>query len=103
MKDVLLLLSTILNDLWVKLYEYLMRGCEKACQKAWPPVNIKTAIFNQQYLSHLCMDFNVTNMSRIIIIIMYFIYSAQYLHILQDSKRYLTNPTVQVQPQLTSN
>ena len=39
---------------------------------------------------------------HIIIIIMY-LYSAQYLHILQDSKRYLTNPTVQVQPQLTSN
>ena len=37
-----------------------------------------------------------------IIIIMY-LYSAQYLHILQDSKRYLTYPTVQVQPQLTSN
>ena len=37
-----------------------------------------------------------------IIIIMY-LYSAQYLHILQDSKRYLTHPTVQVQPQLTSN
>ena len=36
-----------------------------------------------------------------IIIIMY-LYSAQYLHILQDSKRYLTNPIVQVQPQLTS-
>ena len=36
------------------------------------------------------------------IIIMY-LFSAQYLHILQDSKRYLTNPTVQVQPQLTSN
>ena len=29
-----------------------------------------------------------------------YLYSAQYLHILQDSKRYLTNPTVQVQPQL---
>ena len=39
---------------------------------------------------------------RIIIIIMY-LYSAQYLHILQDPKRYLTNPIVQVQPQLTSN
>ena len=38
----------------------------------------------------------------IIIIIMH-LYSAQYLHILQDSKRYLTNPTVQVQPQLTSD
>ena len=37
-----------------------------------------------------------------IIIIMY-LYSAQYLHILQASKSYLTNPTVQVQPQLTSN
>ena len=32
-----------------------------------------------------------------------YLYSAQYLHILQDSKRYLANPTVQVQPQLTSN
>ena len=31
-----------------------------------------------------------------------YLYSAQYLHILQDSKRYLTNLTVQVQPQLTS-
>ena len=28
-RDVLLLLSTILYDLWVKLYEYLMRGSEK--------------------------------------------------------------------------
>ena len=49
MKDVLLLLSKILYDLWVKLYEYLMRGCEKAYQKAWPPVNIKTLISNLQY------------------------------------------------------
>ena len=32
-----------------------------------------------------------------------YLYSVQYLHIQQDSKRYLTNPTVQVQPQLTSN
>ena len=39
----------------------------------------------------------------IIIIIIMYLYSAQYLHMLQDSKRYLTNPTVQVQPQLTSN
>ena len=39
----------------------------------------------------------------ILIIIIMYLYSAQYLHILQDSKRYLTNPTVQVQPQLTSN
>ena len=50
MRDVLLLLPTILYDLWVKLYEYLMRRCEKACQTAWPPVNIKTAIFNLQYI-----------------------------------------------------
>ena len=41
--------------------------------------------------------------SIIIIIVIMYLYSAQYLHILQDSKRYLTNPTVQVQPQLTSN
>ena len=30
----------------------------------------------------------------IIFIIIMYLYSAQYLHILQDSKRYLTNPTV---------
>ena len=41
-----------------------MRGCEKACQRAWAPVYIKTAIFNLQYLSHFYMDFNLTNMSR---------------------------------------
>ena len=34
MWDVLLLLSTILNDLWVKLYEYLMRGYEKSMSKS---------------------------------------------------------------------
>ena len=38
-----------LYGLWVKMYEYLMRGCEKACQKACPSVNIKTAIFNLKY------------------------------------------------------
>ena len=32
-----------------------------------------------------------------------YLYSAQYLHILQDTKRYLTHLTVLVQPQLTSN
>ena len=42
-------------------------------------------------------------LAGVIIIIIMYLYSAQYLHILQDSKRYLTNPTVQVQPQLTSN
>ena len=44
----------------------------------------------------------LTFMTFYIVIVMY-LYSVQYLHILQDSKRYLTNPTVQVQPQLTSN
>ena len=56
MRDVLLLLSTILYNLWVKLYEYLMRRCEKACHKAWPPVNIKTAIFNLQYKNLYKLD-----------------------------------------------
>ena len=67
-RDLLLLLYTILYDLWVKLYEYLMRGCEKACQKAWAPVNVKTAIFNLQYLSHFYLNFNVTNITRSAII-----------------------------------
>ena len=44
-----------------------------------------------------------TSTQQLIIIIIMYLYSAQYLHILQDSKRYLTNPAVQVQPQLTSN
>ena len=36
--------------------------------------------------------------------IIVYLYSAQYLHILQDSKRYfLTDSTAQVQPQLTSD
>ena len=29
-------------------------------------------------------------------IVLYFLYSAQYLHLLQDSKRYMTHPTAQV-------
>ena len=52
------------------------------------------------------VDFSVMKLIiifNIIIIIIMYLYSAQYLHILQDSKRYLTNPTAQVQPQLTSN
>ena len=53
----------------------------------------------QQYLDKVTLDLSII----IIIIIIMYLYSAQYLHILQDSKRYLTNPTVQVQPQLTSN
>ena len=32
-----------------------------------------------------------------------YLYSAQYLHILQDSKRYLTHLTAQVQSQIASN
>ena len=32
-----------------------------------------------------------------------YLYSAQYIHTLQDSKRYLTHLTSQVQTQLTSN
>ena len=34
MRDVLLLLSIIFYDLWVKLYESLIKGCEKARQKS---------------------------------------------------------------------
>ena len=45
-------------------YKYLMRECEKGCQKAVETVNIKTSIFNLRYLSHFCMEFHVTNMSR---------------------------------------
>ena len=47
--------------------------------------------------------YNPQSMSLSGINVCMYLYSAQYLHILQDSKRYLTNPTEQVQPQLTSN
>ena len=53
---------------------------------------IQTQSYDTETLYHI----------QCIIIIMY-LYSAQYLHILQHSKRYLINPTVQVQPQLSSN
>ena len=41
-----------------------MREHEKGCQKAVATVNVKTSICNLQYLSHFCMDFYTTNMSR---------------------------------------
>ena len=34
------------------------------CRKAWATMNIKTSMFNLQYLSHFCMDFYATNTSR---------------------------------------
>ena len=46
MRDVLLLLSTILYYLWVKQHEYLKRESGKGCQEAQATVNIKTSIFN---------------------------------------------------------
>ena len=49
----------------------------------------------KQNLRDIKQHFFLNVVCNIIIIIMY-LYSAQYLHILQDSKRYLTNPTVQV-------
>ena len=41
-----------------------MREREKGCQKAVATVNIKTLIFNLQYLNHFCIDFYATKMSR---------------------------------------
>ena len=41
-----------------------MREHEKRYQKAVRKVNIETSIFNLQYLSHFCMDFYATYMSR---------------------------------------
>ena len=64
MRDVLLLLSTISYELWVKQGEYLIRECEKGYQKAQATVNIKTSIFNLQYPHYFCMDFYVIHMSR---------------------------------------
>ena len=63
---------------------------------------LESRLFTQHRQSVLNKLQDLPTIIIIIIIIMY-LYSAQYLHILQDSKRYLTNRTVQVQPQLTSN
>ena len=41
-------------------------------------------------------------LTLIVYFVYLFLYSAQYLHILQDSERYLTHLTAQVQSQLTS-
>ena len=60
MKGVLLLLFSILYDLWLKQYGYVMREHEKGYQKAVATMNIKTSIFNLQYLCHFCMDFYAT-------------------------------------------
>ena len=42
--------------------EYLMRECGKGCQNTLAAVNIKTSIFNLQYLLHFCIDFYAANM-----------------------------------------
>ena len=41
-------------------------------------------------------------LTLIVYLVYLFLYLALYLHILQDSERYLTLPTAQVQSQLTS-
>ena len=48
-------------------------------------------------------DSSVTTIYTYFLNSIVYLYSAQYFHVLQDSKHYLTNPTAQVQPQLTSN
>ena len=45
----------------------------------------------------------VTWASSMKFVFVLYLYSMQYRLILQDSKSYLTHPTAQVQPQLTSN
>ena len=61
MRDVLLLLSTIL------FYDlnnpYLMRGCEKGSHKYRGTRKCKTPIFNLRSLSHFCMDIYATKKS----------------------------------------
>ena len=52
------------NIIRVRNIEYLMREREKGCQKAVATVSIKTSIFNLQYISHFCMDFYATTISR---------------------------------------
>ena len=56
MRDVLLLLSTILYDLWFKLSEYLMRECEKGIKR----LHIKnTGSSEYKHLKSLAYDIPV--------------------------------------------
>ena len=54
------------------------------------------------YSIQYCIVFSIIKGLCHVILIVY-LYSAQYLHILQDSKRYLTHPTGQVQRKLSSH
>ena len=74
----MLLLSIILYDLLFKYYKYLWREHEKGWQKALATVNIKTSIFNLQYLSHFCMDFYAIKLTFLMI---YYTYK---LHTFRD-------------------
>ena len=56
------------------------------------------------YFSHHLYKL-VNNKSKTSLIVLHciaYLYSAQYSHVLQDSKGYLTHLTVQVQPNLSS-
>ena len=69
-------------------------GCEKPVGILWGSDPLRAC---WRY-AHIIEGFWYIHHSLLFIIIIMYLYSAQYLHILQDSKRYLTNPTVQVQP-----
>ena len=40
-----------------------MRECEKGYPKTWARVNIKTSIFDLQYVNHFCINFYATRRS----------------------------------------
>ena len=67
----------------------------------WPPAQYESS--NNEFIFADLLQYKGSDQYATKLYCIVYVYSAQYLHILQDSKRYLTNPTVQVQPQLTSN
>ena len=93
------------TTLWVK--NSLVIAVSLTVCKIFVSFHIFTKSSNKVAITHLYTEQQLQNLNMLHFFFFFFfimyLYSAQYLHILQDSKRYLTNPTVQIQPQLTSN
>ena len=92
------------SSLWLNLHQLvLLTTPSPSLSLNQPPFTSNRPTNQPLFISSLLIGLSlITGLVLQTNYVMY-LYSAQYLHILQDSKRYLTNLTVQVQPQLTSN
>ena len=71
---------------------YLMpKGCHMVCPRA---LSCDQSYFHYILLPSAKLFKIIPGISFHFYYVIMYLYSAQYLHILQDSKRYLTNPTV---------